>query len=450
MARGEITENERRVEEEKRASLTKTESAVLESESRWAVDYGGWINFRYDDYNEDDNDKEALDGLKETMSTDIRFWTKLTLKPPPDGAYPNEHSLYVRVKDIHNIDRGGDTNQVHEYDHDGPHMDYLYLVLDVRPFWLEIGRRYFSVGQGIAYSNVNDGAELLAIIGEWNIKGFASMTLPHEHNVDVSVPAYDKKLERYYYGVEVTYLGVRNHGLYAFALWQDDHSDEDPDDPLQDYRYDSQYIGLGSQGKLAPNLHYWAEVIQELGQSHQTGTNARKGIVALAADFGVSYDWDVYSNPNFTFEYAFGSGDPDRFNVTDTIDGNATGKDKNFLYFGYLPAGYALSARLSNIHFLKAGMLLKPLEKYRTFKNLSVGAELYRFYKHEEKGGISDLEATGNSHDIGWEMDFNVSWEVLSDLRCTFEYGRFFPGEAYPVDSDNGESYLSLSTTFTF
>ena len=119
VAEGQTSEQARRVEEEKRVSLTDTERQILESEKRVAIDYGGWVNFRYDDYENDDNDKGLADGLTETYSTDIRFWTKLTLKPPPDKSYPNEHSLYVRLKDIHNVDRGSDTDKDHDYDHDG-------------------------------------------------------------------------------------------------------------------------------------------------------------------------------------------------------------------------------------------------------------------------------------------------------------------------------------------
>lgn len=450
IAHSQTPEQERRIEEEKRASIEDPDLELLKKENRLVFDWGGWYNFRYDDYNEDDNDKGRLDGLKETFSNDFRFWVKTTLRPPADGSYQNEHSLYLRVKDAHNVERGGDTNKKHEYDHDGPHLDYGYVVLDLRPLTFEIGRRYYSVGQGIAYSNVNDGAEGTLFIGEWNLKGFASKTLPHEHNVDVSVPGFDKKHERYFYGGEITYLGIRNHGLYLFGVWQDDKSEEDPFDQGQDYRYDSQYLGVGSQGKLLANLHYWSEFIQEFGTSYTTDTNHKQRVVAMAADLGVSYDLNVYSKPNFTFEYAFGSGDSDRRNVTDTLGGNAEGRDHNFLYFGYLPAGYALSARISNIHFIKAGTLIKPFEKVRSLRNLSLGADAYRFYKHKDKGGISDLEATKDGSDIGWELDFTASWEILSDLRGTVEYGHFFPGEVYPADTDKPETYFSISTTFTF
>lgn len=458
----ETKEEERRIEEEKRRTLTPTERAVLEEQKRWVVDYGGWVNFRYDDYKDDDNDASTSDGLSESLTTDLRFWTKLTLKPPPDAGYQNVHSLYLRVKDAHVVDRGADTAKHHDYNEEGPHLDYGYLVLDLRPVWLELGRRYFSVGQGIAYSNVHDGVETMAVLGEWNIKSFASTTLPSEQNIDVSVPgfdevdhrnffpSFDENHHRNFYGMEITYLGVRNHGLYLFGVFQDDRTTENPDDRLQDYRYDSVYLGLGSQGKLRTNLHYWAEIIQELGTSYTSFTNNREKIIALASDIGLSYDLNMYSHPNLTLEYAFGSGDKDRINVTDTIDGNTEGYDRNFLYFGYLPAGYALGARLSNIHFLKAGTLVKPFEKFRSLRNLSTGMEVYRFYKHRREGGISDFEASRAERDIGWELDFRISWEVFSDLRTTVEYGIFYPGDAYPSVTDAHENYLAMDVTVTF
>lgn len=403
----------------------------------------------YDDYNDDDNDSTSVDSLDETHSLDFRFWTKATLRPPASALYQNEHSLYVRLKDLH-INREPDAINSDD-DHDGPHIDYAYLTLDLRPIWLEIGRRYFSVGQGIAYSNLNDGVELYASPQNWNLKTFVSRTLSHEDNIDTSIPGWDLGSERFYYAIETTYLGIPDQGIYSYFLMQRDESDEDPHDPDYDYIYDSEYIGLGAQGKILPNMHYWAEGIRETGKSRVYTTNDKKrNIDAWGGDFGISYDLDVYSHPNISIEYAFGSGDSDRTSVTDTLNGNTFREDRNFLYFGYLPAGYALSPRLSNIQFYKAGVLLKPLEKYYLFKNFSFGTDYYRYYKDKKEGGIYDTDATNSDKGIGNEIDLNISWQIISDLSCSVQYGHFWPGDAYPDYSDDSENYLAAGATFTF
>lgn len=441
-------EQQRRIEEEKRKALEKTELEILKGEGRIPFDYGGWINYRFDDYKDDDNDSSTRDTLDYTSSQDIRIWLRATLKPPADATYENEHSLYIRLKDLIIARRPEDVNK--DFDHDGPHLDYAFCVLDLRPFWFEIGRRYFSVGQGISYSNVNDGIELLASLKDWNIKALISHSLPHEDNIDTSVPGYTKKSDRIFYGLEATYLGIANHGIYGYSLAQKDNSDEEPEDPLHDYTYNSQYIGLGSQGKITPTIHYWVEVIKEMGKSRIYTTAEKKDIDAWALDLGLSYDLNIYSHPNFSFEYAFGSGDSDRVSVTDTQNGNTSGKDKNFLYFGYLPTGNALSPRLSNIYFYKIATLFKPLEKIRNFRDLSLGIDYYRYYKHKSAGGIYDADATVNSDDVGYEIDVTCSWQILSDLGISIEFGHFQPGKAYSASSNDPEEYFSSSLTLTF
>lgn len=448
MAMAQTPEDIRRIEEEKREALEQTELRILEGEDRVVLDYGGWFNARYDDYDDDDNDYSQMDSLAHALSFDYRLWMKISYRPPAGASYVNEHSVYLRLKDIRTERTHASTNQGH--DHDGPDLDYGYLVLDLRPCYIEAGRRYFSVGQGIAYSNVSDGVEFYASLENWNLKALASHTLPDEENIDTSVPGYERKSRRIFYGVEVTYLGITNHGIYGYLLAQRDYSDEDPDDPLRDYTYNSDYIGLGSQGKIFPNMHYWAEIIRETGQSRVYATSDKMDVTAWGGDFGISYDLDVYSHPNFSVEYAFGTGDEDRVSVTDTLSGNTFGDDKNFLYFGYLPAGYALSPRLSNLYFYKAGVLLKPLEKWRLFRNFSAGLDYYRYYKYKKGGGIYDADASVSDHDVGWEIDMNVSWQILSDFTVSLQYGHFEPGEAYPPSADDSEDYLSVGTSYTF
>lgn len=441
-------EQKRRFMEEKLKSLRETEEKVLSGESRLIFDYGGWLNYRYDYYHNSDNNSQGADSLIYTNSLDFRLWMKATLKPPADADYKNEHSLYLRIKDLY-IERDPVETNV-GYDHDGPHLDYGYFVFDLRPFSLEIGRRYFNVGQGISYSNVNDGAELILTLENWTIKGMVSQTLPHEDNIDTSVPGWEKKSKRAYYGIEGTYIGIPGQGVYGYYLVQRDESDEDPPDSVNNYTYDSEYLGLGLQGKITPQMHYWAEIIKQSGKSYIFGTDQRKDVDAWAGDFGITYDIDVYSHPNLTVEYTFGTGDSSRSSVTDTEDGNTSSEDSNFLYFGYLPSGYAYSPRLSNLHFYKIGILLKPLENIPAFKNLSFGADYHAYYKDKKSGGIYDADATLNETYIGSEIDLRLAWQITSDFSCALEYGYFTPGDAYADSNDDTQEYFSISTTLMF
>ncbi|MBI1992731.1 MAG: alginate export family protein, partial [Candidatus Omnitrophica bacterium] len=361
---------------------------------------------------------------------------------------PHEHSLYLRLKDKETWRDPADANGRHDWD--GPHVDYLFLTLDVNPVWVQAGRRFYQVGQGIAYSNVHDGVELLVSGAVWSLMGFVSRTLPHESNVDLSVPG-GKKSGRTFYGVEGKYLGIPNHGVYGYVLFQRDDNDEDPDDLTRDYDYQSEYFGLGSEGKLLENLHYAAELILETGDSLTSAAPQQTGdIMAWAMDASVTYDVQLPMQPTLYAEYAFGSGDSDRSNVTDTVNGNLAGRDTNFLYFGYLPTGYALSPRLSNLRMFKAGMALKPLERIPMFKELSCSVDFYRYMKEEAAGGVFDLDAADADKDLGYEVDLTLNWQILSDLALAVEYGRFEPGDAYPRATNDAAEYFAVSITSTF
>jgi len=442
------TETQRRIEEEARKELEPTELKTSEDKRGLVFDYGGWINLRYLDYDEDDNHSLTPDTIDYTSFVDLRFWLKATLKPPLEATYENEHSLYLRLKDLYLESRPVTT--AGGCDHDGPDLDYAYLIFDLRPSWLKIGRRYFSVGQGIAYSNVNDGIELDLNFTNWGLKAFVSHTLPNEDNIDMSVPGYEKESDRYYYGLEYSYLGLPEQSLYTYALIQRDYSNEIPGNPAHDYTYDSEYLGLGVQGKIKSIFPYWIELIRQTGESLIYNTNQKKDIDAWGGLAGIACQLDTYMHPSITFEYAFGSGDKDRISVTNTQNGNTFGSDKNFLYFGYIPTGYALAPRLSNLHLYRLGLKLNPLEKINLFKDFVFGIDYYRYYKDKSRGGIYDPEASQNNEDIGSEIDINATWQIFSDLRCTIQYGHFMPTDAYSDTSDDSEDYFSVSLVITF
>jgi hypothetical protein len=438
------TPQERRIEEEKRTTLRQTELKALEGQRKLLFDYGGWINLIYINYHNDDNNSSVADLIDDSLSLDVRLWTKATYRP----SLGKEHSIYLRLKNEYLRRWSYDPAK----DNDGPHLDMGYLTLDFNPLWIQTGRQYFSLGQGIAYSDVHDGIQLLGLYPNWNFKVLISQTLPHEENIDYSVPGYDKESERNFYGMQLNYLGLPNHNLYGFFVIQRDDSDEDPEDVIHQYTYDSEYFGLGGDGNITSSLRYWFELIGETGKSFIYQTGERKDVGAWAVDFGLSCVWQMFAHPNFSFEYALGSGDSDRSNVTNTYQGNSSGNDRNFLYFGYFPTSYALAPRLSNIHIVKFSGSLLPLEKINllNLNKLSTELSFYYFCKYRKTGGIYDTDATESKRDIGREIDLTLSWKPTSDLNFSFLYGYFIPADAYPTTASDAEIYIYTSITLTF
>ncbi len=52
--------------------------------------------------------------------------------------------------------------------------------------------------------------------------------------------------------------------------------------------------------------------------------------------------------------------------------------------------------------------------------------------------------------DLGSEIDLNITWQILSDLSCSLEYGYFKPGNAFPDTANDSEYYLSFGVSITF
>lgn len=439
---------ERGIEEDKRKRLEFSEFNILKGDGRLLYDYGAWIDLRYTQYKEDDNDRTAADTLRETFEADNRFWLKVNIKPPVNADYENEHIVYIRVKDLYIKRFPEDTTG--DYDREGPHLDYAYGIFDWNPYKLEIGRRYFNIGRGIAYSNVNDGFKINYLRPRWNFGAMASHTLPHEDNIDASVPGFTKDSDRYFFALGAGYAGIKDQQIYAYYLVQRDSSRERPEDPDQRYTYQSDYIGLGAQGTIRKYWDYWAELIKQGGQSFVFGTDEKSDVDALAANVGARVTGGGPVSPALSLEYAYGSGDSERASVTDTQGGNLSGDDNNFLYFGYFPAGTALAPRLSNIHIYRAGLSGKPFARWRWMRDLEMTAEYFRYFKDKAQAGISDTEAIGNSDDIGSEVDLTVSWQIFSDISWSLSYGRFSPGDAFPEGANDAEQYFSQSLTFTF
>lgn len=442
-------ETERRVEEQQRQQLERAPSVRLkDTASLLMMEHGGWINYRYNYYGNIDNDRSVKDSLGSAQLWDVRYWMKFMLKPNQEATVDQAHMFYLRLKDRY-IQRKG-TAPGAKYDMVGPHLDQAYAIVNLQPVWIEAGRRYFNIGRGIIYSNVNDGVQFNYRVPGFNVGIFASKTLPNESNIDTSIPGYDKTSERYFYGTGIGYTGFKDQSLYGFFLAQNDFSDERPSQPDQNYTYNSQYSGIGAKGKFLKSWDYWAEFILETGSSRVFSTDERKDVLAWASDVEIAYAPNAPSRPRFSVEYAIGSGDKDRISVTDTESGNTSGDDKNFLYFGYAPTGFALAPRLSNLQMFRSGVEFYPFGWTGRFKDLKCGLDLYHFHKHRSQGGISDLEATQASSNIGNEIDLFINWRVLSDLSVSVEYGHFMPGSAYAGSADDNENFFSIQVTHSF
>lgn len=437
--------DDRRQEEKKRLLVDNAIGRAIKAAQKWTWEYGGWLNYQFNDYSDSDNDHAAPDSLDYYQTTDLRWWLKGTYWQRETQRH---HTFYLRLKNQY-FNRDG-VSPGDKYDLKGPLVDYAYGIVDFKPWKVEVGRKYYLIGKGIAYSDVHDGARVHFIKPFGYVNGFISHTLPHETNIDISVPGALKESERYFYGINLGYTGILSQEFYTYYILQRDMSDESPENFSREYMYDSEYAGLGARGLISEKWNYSAELIYQTGEGRISSTNEVSPVRAWGGDVEVSFEPETKHYPVFSVEYAFGSGDAERSSVTDTVGGNLTGRDTNFLYFGYLSTGFAMAPRLSNLHMIRAGADWTPFPSSMWLKRLTMSLDYYRFFKHKSTGAISDSEASLDENDVGSEVDIGFEWKVFSDLTASFEFGHFMPGDAYLDSSDTAEDFISLSLTHTF
>jgi hypothetical protein len=422
---------------------------VSKKDADFTFNYGGWVFFDMEKYNDIDHNRNIEDWVKNDNFTDTRIWMKATYYRMVT-FYARFMNLYINRPEVSSDYSGkGNVNT-------GPGVDMLYATLDLSnkynvPFSVTVGRQYFSIGKGIVYSNTDDGVMATYRIGDdVYVRGFASKTRNHQYNVDYSLPTFRSANDRHYYGAELAYI-MKTAVYYVYGLFQRDHTRTYT--LGQNYTYNSEYAGTGISGVFGKGFSYWGELIKEYGTSNTDATRtalAVKDVNALAFDVGANYKVDVYSHPSFEVEMAYGSGDKDRVRVTNTIGGNINGKDTNFLYFGSFNAGYNFVPRLSNIFIYKAEASARPLEFIPHIgENIAVGAKYYLYQKDMPSGGVYDIYANQPARYIGAECDTYLHYKAYENLYFTIHCGVFFPGKAFPDGYKTNSTYIEFRTLFT-
>jgi len=439
---------QRQVEERVRSELDQQ----LPASQKTFLDWGGWLTwygFLFDD---------GEDSSRTVRRTDLRLWGSLNAD---DGI----HQAYARMRMAYNDFNAGDSPFGNEDDLEGPNLDRGWYRLDVTkalqkygsldlPFDLsaKVGRDYVMWGTGYAMSMPLDAVQIAGRVGELAIDGLLARTIHSWDNLDASRPHHDQSW-RYFYGVQVRYTGLERHEPFVYYIWQRDHqSDGSPWIYFQQWRYDSQYLGLGSTGELAPHWQYSAEMVYQQGRSYGNGQfSKRNKICAYGWDLQLEYLSPRTTHPKFAIEYMFASGDGDRrLSPTNAVGGNRPlTKDTSFNAFGYRDTGLSLAADLSNIHIWRAGASFFPFEhKAEWLDRFELGTDWFLYHKNRAHGAISDDLANVRSGYVGWEMDYFLNWRFTSDLAWTVRYGAFFPGKAF--EDKTTRTFLLTGVTWNF
>ncbi|MFA5864884.1 MAG: alginate export family protein [Phycisphaerae bacterium] len=442
------TNQQRQVEESVRLQLDRD----LPANQKVLLDYGGWLSsyfFIFDD------------GIKNRTlrRQDLRVWGSMNAD---DGI----HQGYARMKLGYSDFNHGDGYDGDEDDFERPRLDRGWYQLDLAkllrkrasvdvPFDLaiKIGRDYAMFGTGYALSMPMDMIQINGGIGPFKIDGLLGRTIHSWDNLDTSRPRPGDSW-RYFYGVQARYTGLAKHEPFVYYVWQKDRQhDGNPLLKLQEWRYNSEYLGAGSTGQILQNWRYSGEMVYESGESYADQTIFHQDeISAYGWDLKLEYlaPWKLH--PKFSLEYMFASGDADRiFSPSNAVGGNRYGThDTGFNGFGYRNTGLAMAPDLSNIHIWRAGASFFPLENFRKdlLKKLELGTDWFLYNKNKGNAAISDPLADQQSGYLGWEMDYFANWRFTSDLAWTIRYGAFFPGKAY--SDETTRTFFLTGITWSF
>lgn len=412
--------------------------------------FGGSLISTLRDYNQIDNQKVKEDFLKWSWKQDLYLWSYLN--------YRATHSVLARFL-MSTINRGtGPAYSGIGNDSEGPKVQSLTYELNLEPVYrapikITAGRQHLALGRGVVYSAFDDGLRVENRFGDFQQKHFAAMTVPHKDNIDYSAPGFDKEGKRVFFGTETVYSGFENVVLYGYGLIQKDKSSQIPEDPRQNYHYDSAYVGFGAGWDATEKLRLSSELIREDGHSYTDAlrvplkkTRIQSWGLVTSAKVTFRGDW----RPILDLDYAYGSGEETRTDVTNTDGGSTRTRDENFLYFGYYLAGYAFQPRLSNIHIASAGLSVRPFPWVNAFRQMACGTKFYIFRKDRESGGTSDLESTNAEKALGEEWDIYLHWKIRENWTAVFRHGLFWPDDAFPNNKRDKTRYYSAAVTWTF
>ncbi len=387
----------------------------------FTVSWGGWIT------------PVVIDERKGTELTSAVVTAKLWLQ---STLWKNAF-VYVRGKDVYLaplMQSGIDIESDNVIDLD---VGYIGMTSPDGSLQFYAGRKFFVLGTGLVFNGRGDGGEIKLYTRFVDLKLFGLYTgLMNKDTNPYGLSSRDISdgAKRIFAGGSIS-RGLGKHEVYLLGMAQIDQGDQESTDKT---RYQSQYYAGGLKGLIIDGMDYYAEFIYETGKSYLSGSDDEKNISAMAGMLGINYYIDAPYNPAVLFQYAYGSGDKDRSDPK-SPNGNTSGDDNGFLYFGTFVGGFALRPVLANLHVFRLGFSGSPFYRSdKTYLRRMSLIAMYNYYmKDKPEGTINNGEASVNSRDVGHGIDLSLRWGIFHDFSVFVNYGLFLPGSAFGSGAEN-------------
>ncbi|HNR89936.1 MAG TPA: alginate export family protein [Spirochaetota bacterium] len=409
----------------------------------FSISYGGWLMPMV-------IDERRNDQVLTTSVNTAKLWIKSTLW--------GKSYVYVRGKDQYyhilkhdgiGIREAGGSDGI-KLNENKVDLDVGYLAVSTDDNMLQVyaGRKFFILGSGLALNGRGDGiqVDLNTSVADVRVFGMYTGLLQKDFNPyglsdeDIAVGA------RRYFAGSMVQRTLWNQTLYLFAMAQLDNGRQQ----FIRSRYNSQYYGIGLKGVITDSVEYFGEFVYESGESYLKGKNEKRNVNAAAAQAGVNWYLPLPLEPVFMVQYAYGSGDEDRYDCASPT-ANQAGEDNGFIYFGTFLGGYALRPLLSNLHIARGGFSLSPFSwsESRFLRRMNVTAKYSYYMKDKPKGVINYNEAPLEETEVGHGADASFRWRIFYDLSIFVNYAMFFPGKAY-VEGEKNRQFIQGGCNFIF
>ncbi len=389
----------------------------------------------------------ALDNREEDDRSDLGLELQLEFY----SEISPHTSAYAEFKASHDADlhrEGGGTSNNSEVER-GETWIYTRLGGD-SGFALQVGRQAFREPREWWWDDDLDGIRVywnhFPVSLELGVAQELARVSTDDHGIDPEQDEILRVLGRAGWRI------LPDHELSAFVLRQSDRSARPGIGDLlaanreDDSDADLVWFGLRASGDAeAPGLgpfDYWLDVARVQGRELRYSSDevagglridgrTRNRVRGWAFDTGLTFQLDLPLDPSFTLGYAFGSGDDEPGDATDTRfrqtglqDNNARfrGVDR-FRYYGEL-----LDPELSNLHITTVSVGVPILQ--------SSSAEfVFHHYRQEDAATRlrSDLDARpgGTRRTIGQELDLVLGLEEWEQLEIEIVGSIFRSGSAF-------------------
>jgi hypothetical protein len=437
-------------------------NTAIPPDQRVMIDFGGYFSPQYYSIDNANYDNQGLRQYQLVGYFRANF----------DGV----HDIFLRLNTAYNDYNSGDSFDGFGSRLINPDFDRAYYKFDLQRYEaayygksikynvvFEGGRDFIYWGNGLVMAETIDGVMPTFQYGPLTLATIAGITPLRTVDIQPDRPAFSYNTKRGFYGGMLTLnTGTLPINPYFYGILQRDYNTENEailNGILTTWRYNSFYLGSGASGSLTDHIHYGVEGVFEGGNTLSNSfavqgfqlvqiPQTQNDIYAWAGDVKADYVPQDEHQSRLSIEGIFATGDPNRGLTNTTYNGIAPNTpDRAFNAFGTLTPGLAFGNPVSNLAVMRCGASTFPFTTSEALRRLQVGLDVYWINKLTASAPIAEF--TNSATYLGWEPDFYLNWQALSDVTLTVRYGLFMPN-AKAFGTDKARQFLYTGATFAF